>query len=189
MRKRILLGSIAAMGLTGFAGQALAAEGLSYTYVEAGYVRTDVDSPNIDGDGFGLRGSLAVTDMVHVFATFSDQDLDGVDLESYEVGAGLNWPLQSNLDLVGTLSYVRQEIGRYDDDGFALGLGLRGRIGERFEAQGGLRHVNFDDRSDETSGVLSGRYFLTDTFALSAEVEFSDDFTTFMIGGRLNFAL
>ena len=54
------------------------ADGFDYNYVEAGYVSTEVDAGlvDVDGDGFGLRGSMALKDNVHIFAALDDQDLD-----------------------------------------------------------------------------------------------------------------
>lgn len=51
---------------------ALAAEGPRYTYVQAGYVDLEIDfdggfGGDLDGDGFVIGGSLAVTDMFHIF--------------------------------------------------------------------------------------------------------------------------
>src|SRR5690606_2205847 len=58
----------------GFAG-ATHADGFSYTHLDGGYIKTEIDSDvlgfDVDGDGFTLGGSVAATENFHVFAAFS----------------------------------------------------------------------------------------------------------------------
>ena len=49
------------------------AEGLSYSYLDAAYVNTDIDRFDEDVDGFALRGSYELTNNVFVFAGYADQ--------------------------------------------------------------------------------------------------------------------
>lgn len=180
----------------GFAG-ATHADGFSYTHLDGGYIKTEIDSDvlgfDVDGDGFTLGGSVAATENFHVFAAFSDQDFDfDLNYQTLQVGAGVNWPLHSNLDLVGRLSYVKADIdGPFgidiSDDGYAAGAGLRGRVAERVELEGGVVYANLDDGGSETTPSLAARFLLTDAFALGANVAFEDDATTWGIGARLNF--
>src|SRR5687768_1108654 len=136
MRKSIVLGSIAALGL---AGQALAADGLSYSYIEAGYISTDFEDDSlgfdVDGDGFALKGSLAFTEMLHGYVDYTNQDFDfGVGIDTWEVGVGLNHALNPTLDLVGRLGYAKFDAdfagGSFDDDGIALQAGVRSQVAE-----------------------------------------------------------
>lgn len=180
----------------GFASATLA-DGFSYTHLDGGYARTEIDSnvfgADVDGDGFFLGGSLAATDNFHVFAAFSDQDFDfDLNYQTLSVGAGVNWPLHPNLDIVGRLSYVKADIDgpfgiSISDDGYAAGAGLRGRVAERVELEGGLVYVNYDESGSDTTPNLGARFLLTDAFALGASVSFEDDVTTWGIGARLNF--
>ncbi len=190
MRKGLIFASIAAFG---FAGTAVAQSEFDYSYVELGYINTDLDDFNVDGDGFQLRGSLGVTDNVHVFAKYTDLDFDfNIDTNTFEVGGGYAWPLRSNLDVIGTLSYLKTEIdvprGRdFDDDGFGLGVGLRGRAINQLEWTAGLQHVDFDDGGDDTIFSVGGRYFFTPAFAAGVDVTFDDDGTAWYLGGRWSF--
>ena len=190
MDKRVILGSIAALGL---AGPALAQDGFSYSYVELGYVNTEIDDPDIDGDGFGLRGSLEVAPNLHVFTEYSDLEFDGnVDGSTFELGGGLNWALAPNVDLIGTLSYVRAELdppgpGDLDDDGFALGLGLRGRVTDQIELTGRIEYVDLDDGGDDTGFGAGVRYYFTRQLAVGLDVDLDDDATAWMIGARYDF--
>ena len=48
--------SIGIISLLALVAPALA-DGLSYNYLEGSFQRVDIDSPNIDGDGFSIGGS------------------------------------------------------------------------------------------------------------------------------------
>src|SRR5690606_41036439 len=107
MRKGLVFASIAALGI---AGTANAESSFDYSYVELGYVNTDLDDFNVDGDGFELRGSLEVTNNIHVFTSYTDLDFDfNIDTNTFEVGGGYAWPVRSNLDVIATVSYLRTE--------------------------------------------------------------------------------
>lgn len=190
MRKGFILGSIAAMSI---AGQAVAAEGFDYSYVEIGYVKSEIDDLDIDGDGFGLRGSYEFTENFHAFAAYADQDFDfDVGATTFELGGGFAWPVNPNLDLVGTLSYIKAEIdvpfiGDFDDDGFAVGAGVRARVIDALELTGGLKYASFDEGGDDTTFGAGARYFFTKMFAAGVDVDFDDDGTTWILGARLSF--
>jgi hypothetical protein len=190
MRNGMILAALAAAGLS---GQALAQDGLSYSYLDVGYISTDLEDFDVDGDGFGLDGSIALTDKVHAVASYSDQEFDfGVDAKAYSVGAGLNWPLQQNLDLVGRLSYVKAELdapgfSEFDDDGYGVEAGLRGLVGERFELGGTINYVDLNDSGDDTSFAVGGLYHLTNQFAFGLGADFGDDVTSWTAAFRVNF--
>jgi hypothetical protein len=191
MRKSFILGSIAALSI---AGPAMAEDGFDYSYVELGYVKSELDDFDVDGDGLGVRGSYEFTQNFHAFAAYSDQDFDfDVGATTFEIGAGLAWPINPNMDVVGTLSYLQAEVdvpffGSVEDDGFALGAGLRARAIERLELTGGLKYVSFDEGGDDTSLSAGGRYFFTKMFAAGVDVDFDDDGTTWMLAARMSFS-
>src|SRR5687767_4853597 len=68
-----------------------------YTYVELGYAETEFDvagGGDLDGDGFTLTGSLQLSDDWHAFAAYGNADLDfGIDLDTWQIGAGYRYPL------------------------------------------------------------------------------------------------
>lgn len=57
--------ALAAALLAGTAGTASAGD-LSYTWLDAGYARSDRDALD-NGNGFAVRGSGAITDSLHFF--------------------------------------------------------------------------------------------------------------------------
>lgn len=169
---------------------------MGYTYAEAGFGSTELDlggGTEVDGDGFLLGGSIAVTGKAHVFADFSTADMDfDVDLTRYKVGFGLNHGLSDRVDLVGRVAWVKFDvetpIGDADEDGYGIDLGLRGQVSDTFELEGGIEYIDLGSSGgDDTSFVAQGRYSFTEQFSLGGQVEVGDDFTVYGILARLNF--
>lgn len=192
---KTLLASALLLPAFGYAGD------LSYNYVEATYGETEIDVGDgfgsVDGDGFGIGGSLAVAPNWHVFADFTSADFDfNVESTSYRVGAGFNYPISETADLIARLSYVNVEVevdtpfGTFDadEDGFGVGAGVRGKVADAFELEGAIEYVDLGgDSSGDTTFIAEGRYFFTPMFAVGAGVEVGDDVTTYGISARLNF--
>ncbi|MBN1236847.1 MAG: outer membrane beta-barrel protein [Gammaproteobacteria bacterium] len=168
------------------------AQDLDYTFVELNYVDTELDAGPLDvgGDGLGVSGSLSVTDSVFLFANYGTQDYDfDVDSTGYDVGAGMRWGLKPRLDLIGEVAwaYTEVEVNGFsvDDDGLGLGLGLRGRAGEDFELQGGVRYVDYED--SETYVSLRGRWHFSSMWAAGLGLDFDDDASIWSLGLRAQF--
>jgi hypothetical protein len=168
---------------------AWAADEPRYTYAELGYVNTDFDDIDVDGDGFRFSASYALHRNVHLVAGYEDTDLDrGLDAQTWNAGIGLNFPLRPGLDAVGRARYIDFELdtpgrGDPDEDGYGLEGLVRAMIGAQLEINGGVRYVDIED--DETSLVIGALYEVAKNFVISAELDFGDDVTTFFIGGRL----
>jgi Ax21 family sulfation-dependent quorum factor len=108
---------------------ASAAEGLSYNYVEGGYVATNTDAG--DADGWGVNGSGAIADNFHVFGGYSGQKTDdetigglrfeGVDVDQWRVGLGYNQPVAANTDLLARVAYENYDVEGDNDrlDGYS----------------------------------------------------------------------
>src|SRR5262245_53205063 len=162
MQRRILSGLAA---LAAALPLATHAETMSYTYAELGYVDADLDVGNfhVDGDGFALRGSLAVHQNYFVFANYQDLSFDGGVDSSLLEGGGAHWPLTKTLDLIGKVGITKAELdsGRFDadDDGFLLGARLRGIIAPKVELEAGFDYRDLDEAGDDTTLVFDGRYF------------------------------
>lgn len=184
-----------AAAILGLAGQEEAVADPSYTYAEGSYLYIDIDDTGADGDGFGLAGSVALTDMFHLFGDYASADLDGpaggdLDFETWQVGGGINFSLADNLDLVGRVSYLNAEVdfpgpGSADDDGFGLYGGLRAKLGVPVELEGGIQYADLDDAGDDTSLVLGGRYYFNPRVALGLSADIGDDVTVWGVNLRL----
>ncbi len=168
---------------------------LSYDYVELHYVDAEIDvdgGGDVDGDGFAIDGSLALTDNVHVFAGFQSLDFDfDVDLSAFEIGGGWNQSIATGTDFVARLSYIDGEIdtpiGDADDSGLGLAAGLRHFFTPEFEGGAFIRHVDLDESGGETSFLVEGEYYLTERFTTGLSLEFGDDATSWALGVRYYF--
>jgi hypothetical protein len=190
MQRRILSGLAALAAALPLASHA---DVMDYSYAELGYVDTSLDTngDDIDGNGFALRGSLAVNPNFFVFAGYQDLDFDfDVDASLLEVGGGGRWPLSDKIDLVGKVGIVKAEIdvGQFndDDDGFMLGARVRGAVAPKFELEGGFDYRDIDV-GDETTIVLEGRYFFIDNVAGGLSVAIGDDVTSLGLNVRMTF--
>ncbi len=178
-----LLVLVPVFGLTG----AIHADELSYTYGEAGYARVmgETGDVDFDGGGIGLSGSFAFTESLFAIASyghtkvdFNHSDVDA-DFDSYQVGVGAHLPLQDNLDVVGTLSWVKvdaEDAG--NDNGLNVGLGLRGMVTEQVEWGAGIDYTDIDDEGDYGFNV-SGRYHFTPAFSVGLAVSTDDNADVF----------
>jgi long-subunit fatty acid transport protein len=192
MRFKIVSSLVAATALLPFLAQA---EGISYSYLDAAYINTDVDQFNQTVDGFALRGSFEVTDRVFLFAGYTDQSTSifgsDLDVQSFGAGVGYAWPVSSTLDVYGKVGYARAEADYpgldLSDDGYSLGVGLRGRVAEQLELEGSLNYTDLSDSGDDTALGLGARWFFTPQFAVGLEGEFADDANTYGVGVRWNF--
>jgi opacity protein-like surface antigen len=185
--------SITAAIILAFAPGVVFAE-MNYSGVELSFISIDLgdDLVDVDGDGFELFGSYAMSDKYFLFGEYSDQDLGfGLDGRSIEFGAGLNHELNNDLDFVASASYIdaKVRVGNFSvsDDGLALGAGVRAKVARKFEVEGGVRYIDLDQSGSDTGFVLGGRYYFNDTFALSAGTDLNDNADTFRIGFRAEF--
>ena len=173
---------------------ALAQDQLSYDYIQATYIDTEIDDRNfdVDGDGLGLSGSVSLNDSFFVNAGYGSQDFDGgVDVDQWSIGIGGHMPLSANTDLIGTVSYIDAEVdsrfGSADTDGYGLGIGVRSRVYDNIELQAGINYVDLDDGGDETSFAFGGRYYFVEQLSVGAGVEFADNASSWNLGVRLDF--
>jgi outer membrane autotransporter protein len=191
MRKHIALGTVMALGL---GTQAMAAEGFSYSNVEASYVKTEIDDFDVDGDGFSVAGSAEFSENFFGFASYKDINYDlGVSGKQFSLGLGFNWALTPALDLVSGVSYEDVKVsldggeGSVSDDGFGVGVGLRGRVGEALELTGGVKYTDLGGGADDTTLSVGARYYFTPAFAAGVDVSDNDDGTTWGIVLRYDF--
>ncbi|HKU13884.1 MAG TPA: outer membrane beta-barrel protein [Steroidobacteraceae bacterium] len=191
MQRRILGGLAALAAALPLAGHA---ETMNYSYAELGYIDTEFDGDNfdVDGDGFGLRGSLAVHPNFFVFAGYQDLSFDfGVDTSLLEVGGGGHWPLNDRVDLIGKVGIVKAELDAgpidADDDGFMLGARLRGVVAPKLELEGGFDYRDLDAAGDDTTIVVEGRYFFLEQLAGGVSVSIGDDVSSLGLNVRWTF--
>lgn len=168
------------------------AEDFNYTFIEGGYVSTELDvgPVDVDGDGLGIRGSYAFADEWYAFAGLADLEFDfDVDGTELEFGVGWHNALTETVDLLAEAAYVSVDLdsafGSADDDGFGIGVGLRGAAWEQVELEARINYVDLDD--SDTSVSFAGRYYFSETLAIALGLSFSDDATGWSFGLRGEF--
>lgn len=187
MRKQIVLGAVAALGIS---TQAFAAEGISYNLIDGGYVDSELDlgASNADGDGFRLGASAELGSTLFGFVNYSNIDIEGVDLGQFDIGLGGHWSLAPTLDLVSGVSFERIKIDDVgSDEGYGLNVGLRGRISEQFELAGSVKYVDFGDDSDDMVFSASARWYFTPRFAVGVDISKYDDLDLTSLGLSLRY--
>lgn len=185
--KRTTIALLTALALTPMAASAA---DVSYSYIEGGYLRVDPDDIGSE-DGFGGRGSGAITDNIHVFGGFDRVQIDvgnrDFDLDQLRFGIGYNTPISNNVDFVGRVAYERIDADDIDDgNGFSVEAGVRGAFSQNFEGSAAIRYTDIED-GDDTQLVLGGQYKFNPTWGINAEVALSNDGNAFFIGPRVSF--
>jgi hypothetical protein len=185
------------------------AAGFNYSYAEIGF--TSLNSDPLDAKGGTVELSLAAGDYAHVKAGYShfsnadlyrkrppswsnyssiEKNLD-VDIDSFNIGIGGNYPVHEKIDLTATLSYLDNEFSgdsTNSDRGYEIEAGARVQALKRLEMTPSIVKVNIDNY-DATGYSLGLVYALNKQFSLRTRVrKFSDDdVTDFFAGVRLNF--
>lgn len=172
----------------------LALAEMSYTNVEVSFIDVEVGQGpfNVDGDGFELAGSYEINERIFAFGEWQDQSLDfGLDGRALELGAGFTHGFSDKLDFVGTLSFVDSEIKSgsvtIDDDGLAIGGGVRSQLTDSVELEAGLKYIDFDRSGGDTGLMVGGRYYINPSMALGASADFNDNADTLRLGFRWEF--
>ena len=187
MKRTALFAAIAAV----FAPGLVLAE-MNYTNFEVSMIDVELDSANVDGDGFALEGSHELNDRFHLFGEWQDQSLDfGIDGRSLELGGGYTHSFSDKLDFVGTVSYIDAELKQgsltADDDGLGIGGGIRSRVAESVELDASLQLVDFDESGSDTGYSFGGHYYFNDSMAIGASADFTDNADTLRVGFRGEF--
>lgn len=207
MKKQLALAVVlAAASLSANAGE------LNYNWLEAGYLRTDIDQIG-DGDGYAINGSAALGEALHLFGGYSSQTGadDGVDVEldQVRVGLGVNYALGARADFLTRVAYERAETrvtvagfgsGEGEVDGYSIEAGVRGLLADNFEGWvlGGFTDANraqangFDvaldeEQDEEFYGRVGAQLKFSPTWGLVGEGRFADDFSEVFLGARASF--
>ena len=175
---------------------ASAAEGISYNYVEAGYIGTNTDSG--DADGFAINGSGAIAPNFHIFGGYSGQTTDdfdvgpvrfeGVDVDQWRAGLGYNHEISPSVDLLTRIAYEKAEVeGGGNADGYSVEAGVRGALMPNFEGYALAGYEDGDEFDGDFYGRVGAQVKFNQTWGVSGDVKFSDGDTQFFVGPRITF--
>ena len=154
----VLIGVFASVG-------SLAADELSYSYVQVSDVSHEIDD-GPEGDGLELAAAVEIASQVHLFAGYEEVDLDrDSDATGWSAGLGYHRDLGESTSFFGEVGLVDVEldsnVGDTSDDGYSAAVGIRGLVGQKgnssVELTGELAYVDLSDAGDDTqvsAGVL-----------------------------------
>jgi len=177
---------------------ASAAEGVSYNYVEGGYAATNINGP--DADGWALKGSVAVHPNFHVFADYTSQEVDdvNVDFDQWRVGLGYNHELSQRVDLLTRVAYEKAKTDSFNvgsvrfpslsADGYSVEVGVNSAlITNRLN---GYALAGYEDGGSDYDGEFYGRLGaqvkFTPNWSASADVKLVDGDTQWFVGPRFS---
>jgi Ax21 family sulfation-dependent quorum factor len=171
---------------------ASAAEGLSYNYVEGGYVATNRDG-GVDSDGWGLNGSAAISDNFHIFGGYTGEEtdangFDGVNVDQRRVGVGYNRPVATNTDLLARVAYENTKVQGFDSvDGYSAEVGVRSALAPNFEGYAMAGYEDAEKVDGDFYGRVGAQVKFNQSWGITGDVKFSDDDTQYFVGPRLSF--
>ena len=168
----------------------------SFSYVEAGYTRVNLDDIDVDPDGYYIEGSIALGESGFLRASYSDleDDILGLDVETeaLSVGIGYRQELGSNSSWYVVADYLEGEvdvegIGDADADGYQLATGVRGFVADSVEMGVEIGYADVDD-ADGFLGTINLLYHFSESLALKAEAGLDEeDNSEVSLGLRFNF--
>ena len=164
----------------------VAAKGLSYSYVDVGYQRTELDAPSdtIDIDSGLVDASFGVHDFVALRGGFRRGSIDipgqSTDLTEFRVGARAHYSLLKIVDVYGEGLYFNQKLNGSGDGisskteiGGIYEGGFRVQAHKKAEIDLAYRYVSGD--LDESFIVAGGVVMFTKSIGLSVNAAFGDD--------------
>lgn len=199
-----LLAAVPALALSATAS---AAEGVSYNYVEGGYVASNGDG-DFDADGAGVNASFAISPNFHLFGGYSAQKsdafdidtgaglarVDGVDVDQWRLGVGYNQQLAPKVDLVARAAYEKAKVddvtiggvnyGGGNGDGYSAEVGVRSALASKFEGYAMAGYADGDNADGDFYGRLGAQVKFNPNWGVSGDVKFASGDTSWFVGPR-----
>jgi hypothetical protein len=183
-------------------------EGLSFTFVEADYVSTDVQ--DVDLNGFAVRGNVAFHENWYVAGSLSRSskgDLDwgysepvDLDFEQGTLGVGFHTALGEHVQFLAEAAYVNYGfelsagtlgISNERYNGYRGTAGIRALLGPKFELDGRVHYTSVDEIDDGIGAEVNGVFHINKTWGIAAGYEQHDmdggDLQQWKLGVRASF--
>ena len=195
MKKQIVLAlALAAASFTATAGER------SYSYVEAGWNRANLDIDNnndADFDGYTVRGSYGF-EQFHVFGAYSsvnNDDLIDIDLNETQLGFGIHHAIDEKAYVIGEISYLRQEVdasafgvsAKEHANAYRISAGVRGELGQHIEATVKANYTDGSDVGSEFTPSAGVLVKFNPNWGLFLDAEAGEGITRYAVGVRASF--
>jgi len=177
MKSKPFAPALALVALLPFA--ASAADGISYTHLDVGYITVDSGGGSVDGTGFEL--DYAFHPNWYGLVAVSDIDSN----TTLEIGGGWHTGLSGSTDLFVEGGLLSTDTGGGSDQGFIIGVGLRAMLTPDFELNGRVDMVDYGGGSDSQLSVGAVYYF--SRVGLFGEYQSDDAADAVVIGARFRF--
>jgi hypothetical protein len=175
---------------------------LGYTYLELGVAQNDVDDFDEDVDIFYGRASLNFLVFLYGFVGYSNQSTDFADTDSdqYTLGLGGHFGILPNLDLIGEVGGIWNDVSSDEDDLDGSEFGYRISAGARYlllpwfsgglELNARLGQINLDNQiaseDDAFFWALGVRAHFAKFLSVGAEFEQVEDDATILASLRFS---
>lgn len=200
-RSLLALTLFAALPALTLSAAALAADGLNYNYVEAGYVATNGDT---DADGWGVNASAALSPNFHLFGSYTGQNtdptffgstrVDSANADQWRLGVGYNYGIGANTDLVARAAYDKYKIddvtvdgvnyGGAEVDGYSAEVGVRSALAPKLEGYALAGYEDSNEFDGDFYGRVGAQVKFNPNWGLSGDVKFASGDTQWFIGPR-----
>lgn len=151
---------------------ASAADGITYNYVQGGYVATNVRGP--DADGWGLNGSVAIHPNFHLFADYANQDIkhSSASFDQWRIGGGYNTAIGKRTDFVADVAYDHYDANHAGPkaEGYSIETGVRSAMLPNLEGYAKVGYMDTNKTSGEAYGRLGANVMFNQNFGMSADV-------------------
>ncbi|MGV6806938.1 MAG: outer membrane beta-barrel protein, partial [bacterium] len=168
----------------------------SYSYVEAGYHKINIDGFDSNPDGYYLKGSVALSESGFLRGEFAnaEDDLEGVDYEvdALMIGIGYQQPMGENSSIYAVADYLEAEADAdgfesVDENGFQVAGGVRGFVADNFELGAEIGYADVEE-ADGFVGTISAVFHIASGFGISAAASIDEeDDSRVQIGVRYTF--
>lgn len=178
----------------------------SYTYVEANAARmtleTGTNLPDVDFDGWNVRGSYGFAEQFHVFGGYQQtsntefDDFLDFDVKETQVGFGWHPSISDNADAIVELSYINQQVdmqafgidlGDTDADLYRASAGFRAAFNDVFVGSLKANYTDGQDIGSEFTPSFGLEARFNQTWSVVGEAEFGSDMDRYTLGVRASF--
>jgi len=170
---------------------------LNYNYLNVNYISNDIAIIGLNGTGFGVDGSFAVSENINIVVGYQSPSFTilGTSYPATELklGAGFHSPVNDQGDWYAKGEYRSFEMSTAKASGFYLTGGLRAALSKDFEVDGYLGYGNLSGSGISASGMIfgvDGTYKVSDNFGVTVGYMSDKDaagWSGFKFGARMYF--